>query len=168
MISSILDFLNPVSFWKNLVLCYKDIMNYRFYRKVILKLSNEGLLKEKGMRADMLRRVYFVINLLPETLLAGSDVDLLERSRVTEAIAERNQVFMKDGLLEIIEADYKRIKTEEYYAYVVWIRYKWSSTIAIWLKSILWLGLVISLVLNYQAIYNGANSIWNWYVQINN
>ena len=71
MIRSILDFLNPISVWKNLILCYKDITNYRFYRSVILKLSNEGLLKEKGMRADMLRRVYFVINLLPETLLAG-------------------------------------------------------------------------------------------------
>jgi hypothetical protein len=116
----------------------------------------------------MLRRVYFVINLLPETLLAGSDVDLLERSRVTEAIADRNQVFMKDGLLEIIEADYKRIKTEEYYAYVVWIRYRWSSTITVWLKSILWLVLAVSLVINYQAIWHSANSIWNWYVQINN
>jgi len=79
------------------------------------------------MRADTLKRVYFVINLLPETLLAGSDVELLERSRVTEAIAERNQVFMKDGLLEIIEADYRRIKTAEYYAYLVWIKYRWES-----------------------------------------
>lgn len=168
MVRFILDFLNPISCWKNLILCYKDITNYRFYRKVILKLSNDGLLKEKGMRADRLCRVYFVINLLPETLLAGSEVDLLERSRVTEAIAERNQVFMKDGLLEIIEADYKRIKTEEYYAYVVWIRYRWSSTIAVWLKSILWLVLAVLLVVNYQAIYHGVNFIWKSYVQINN
>jgi hypothetical protein len=168
MISYILDFLNPVSFWKNVVQCYRDVSNYQFYRKSISKLNTDGLLKEKGMRTDLLRRVYFVINLLPETLLAGSDVDLLERSRVTEAIAERNQVFMKDGLLEIIEADYRRIKTAEYYAYLVWIKYRWNSTISTWIKSILWISLLALAVVNYQIAVDAAKSSWEWYNQINN
>lgn len=168
MFSFILDFLNPISFWKNVTSCYKDVINYRFYRKVISKLEAEGLLKDKGMRTDLLRRVYFVINLLPETLLAGGDVDLLERSRVTEAIAERNQVFMKDGLLEIIEADYRRIKTADYYAYLVWIKYRWSSAISTWIKAILWISLLVILIANYQVAINGAQSVWAWYLQINN
>jgi|688.fasta_scaffold01416_44 hypothetical protein len=168
MLNSILDFLNPVSFWKNVSQCYKDVINYRFYRKTITKLTADGSLKEKGMRADTLKRVYFVINLLPETLLAGSDVELLERSRVTEAIAERNQVFMKDGLLEIIEADYRRIKTAEYYAYLVWIKYRWESKISTWFKTVLWISLLVTIAVNYQIGVTAAKSIWMWYQQINN
>lgn len=168
MIGYILDFLNPISFWKNLVACYRDTSNYQFYRKVISRLAQEGLLKEKGMRTDWLKRVYFVINLQPETLLAGQDTDLLERSRVTEAIAERNQVFMKDGLLEIISADYQRIKTTEYYAYLIWVKYRWESTFGTWLKSILWLAGLVLLVVNYQLFIDWAIQLKDWYVQINN
>jgi hypothetical protein len=168
MFSYILDFLNPISFWQNLRICYKDFVNYRFYRRVITNLASEGALRERGMRTDMLRRVYFVINLLPETLLAGADVELLERSRVTEAIAERNQIFMKDGLLEIIEADYQRIKTDDYYAYVVWIKYRAASTISLWIKSILWISLVFTILVNYQIGLDWLKQAWTWYIQINN
>ena len=168
MIGYLLDFLNPVSFWKNTVSCYRDVVNYSFYRGIVKKLDQEGLLKEKGMRTDWLKRVYFVINLQPETLLAGQDIDLLERSRVTEAIAERNQVFMKDGLLEIIQADYQRIKTTDYYAYLIWVKYRWTSSIATWLKSLIWLTGVITLCVNYQLFIQWGFQLKDWYVQINN
>jgi hypothetical protein len=164
----LLDFLNPVSFWKNLIGCYKDVANYRFYRKTIKQLESEGLLKEKGMRTDWLKRVYFVINLLPETLLAGGDVDLLERSRVTEAIAERNQVFTKNGILEIIQADYRRIKDETYYAYLIWIKYRWQTVFSDWVKLILWLALAITAVYNYHLVVDLAQYLYAGYMKINN
>jgi hypothetical protein len=165
---SLLDFLNPISFWKNISLCYRDVTNYLFYRKTIAILAKEGLLQEKGMRTDWLKRVYFVINLLPETLLAGSDVELLERSRVTEAIAERNQIFTKNGILEIIEADYRRIKNEDYYGYVIWVKYRVISTLGDWIKSIVWLGLLITVVANYQMFIDFSSYMYSKYLEINN
>ena len=164
----ILDFLNPVSFWKNAVSCYKDVANYRFYRKTIKLLEGEGLLRDKGMRSDWLKRVYFVINLLPETLLAGGDVELLERSRVTEAIAERNQVFTKNGILEIIEADYRRIKDNDYYAYLIWVKYRWQTSFSEWFKTIAWLILLGTLVYNYQLFVDLFQYLYAGYVKINN
>jgi hypothetical protein len=120
------------------------------------------------MRYDWLRRVYFVINLLPETLLAGTDTDLLERSRVTEAIAERNQVFMKDGLLELAVADYRRIKDTDYYGYVIWIKYRSVSSFSDWAHVALWLSALGIAAVNYQLAVDVAQYIKNLYFQINN
>jgi hypothetical protein len=166
--SRLLNFLNPLSFWENVMTCYRDVSNYVFYRKTINQLAKDGLLREKGMRTDLLKRVYFVINLLPETLLAGGDVELLERSRVTEAIAERNQIFIKDGILEIIEADYKRIKNEDYYAYLIWVKYRSVSTLGTWLRAIVWISLLITLTANYQMFIDCVIYLKNLYVKINN
>jgi hypothetical protein len=164
----LLRILSPITVFNKAVSCVKDVINYRFYRKKIKELGIRGELAEKNMRYDWLRRVYFVINLLPETLLAGNDTELLERSRVTEAIAERNQVFMKDGLLELVVADYRRIKSEEYYAYLIWVKYRPVSTISDWIHVILWLSSLGIAVVNYQVALDAINYIKDLYFQINN
>lgn len=163
----LINLLNPVVVLHRLMLCIKDFSNYRFYRKTIKKIRETGLLKEKGMRTDWLRRVYFVINLLPETLLA-QDTDLLEKSRVTEAIAERNQIFTQDGLLEIIQADYRRIKSSEYYAYLIWIKYRTLTRIWDWLHVIVWISVVAFAAINYQFFVDSAIQVKDWYIRINN
>jgi hypothetical protein len=160
--------LSPVAVFNKAVFCGKDVINYRFYRNRIKSLGITGELAEKGMRYDWLRRVYFVVNLLPETLLAGSDTESLERSRVTEAIAERNQVFMKDGLLELVVADYRRIKSEEYYAYLIWVKYRSLSSIGDWIHVILWISSLGIAVVNYQVALDAINYIKDLYFQINN
>lgn len=164
----ILNLISPIAVYHKAVVCFKEVSNYRFYRKKIKELEKSGALEQKAMRADMLKRVYFVINLLPETLLAGQDSELLERSRVTEAIAERNQIFMKDNLLELVEADYERIKTEDYYAYLIWIRYRTISTIGDWVHVLLWLVALGVLAVNYHYLIDGFVAIKNLYQQINN
>lgn len=164
----LLRLISPIVVFNKAVACVKDAANYRFYRKSITDLGRTGSLASKGMRYDWLRRVYFVINLLPETLLAGQDTELLERSRVTEAIAERNQIFMKDGLLELISADYQRIKDNDYYAYLIWIKYRPISKIADWFHVIIWLSALCVALANYQLAITAFEYLKNLYFQINN
>jgi hypothetical protein len=164
----LLNIINPVTVYRKAALCVKDVANYRFYRKSVSDLNRSGLLKEKGMRTDWLRRVYFVINLLPETLLAGTDIELLERSRVMEAIAERNQIFTKDGLLEIVQADYRRIKDSDFYAYLIWIKYRSLSKFSDWAHVLIWLAAVSLIAVNYQILIDLSKYIGNLYYQINN
>lgn len=164
----LLDYLNPTTVFRKAQLTAKDLSNYLFYRKTIKKLEASGVLADKGMRRDMLCRVYFVINLLPETLLAGSDVDLLEKSRVTEAIAERNEIFTKDGLLEIVVADYERIKTSEYYAYLIWVKYRRLTKTFDWLHVVSWASLLIILGVNYHWFVELFNLVAGAYLRINN
>ena len=164
----LLKLINPIVVFGKAVTCFKEVANYRFYRRKIKELDKSGLLKEKGMRSDLLRRVYFVINLQPETLLAGSDTEMLERSRVTEAIAERNQIFTKDGLLEIVQADYRRIKDDNYYAYLIWIKYRTISKLSDWAHIIIWLAAVGIAFVNYHIILEAVWYLKDLYFQINN
>lgn len=164
----LLKLINPIVVFGKAVVCFKEVANYRFYRRKIKELNKSGMLKDKGMRTDWLRRVYFVINLQPETLLAGSDTEMLERSRVTEAIAERNQIFTKDGLLEIVQADYRRIKDNDYYAYLIWIKYRTISTLSDWAHVIVWFAALGIAAMNYHVIIEAAWYIKDLYFQINN
>lgn len=164
----LLDYLNPTTVFRKAQLTAKDLSNYLFYRKTIKKLESSGALADKEMRRDMLCRVYFVINLLPETLLAGGDVDLLEKSRVTEAIAERNEIFTKDGLLEIVVADYERIKTTDYYAYLIWIKYRRLTKTLDWLHVLSWTGILIVLLVNYHWFVDLFHLVVDSYFRINN
>jgi hypothetical protein len=86
-------------------------------------MEDQGLLSKFNLRVDILRRVYYVINLEPETLFANDSIDL-EKSRVFESVNKIEGIFADNNLVEIIEVLSKRIKTDEYYAYLVWIKFR--------------------------------------------
>lgn len=123
----ILNFLNPISAFSSLKKLVKDFSNYLFYRKQIKKMNDQKLFDVVGGRVDWLRRVYYVINLEPETLLATGDLIDLEKSRVYESISKIQGRFADYNLVEIVEVTSKRIKDAEFYAYVVLIKYNSSS-----------------------------------------
>ena len=163
----IFNAINPLTVLYKLINCIKEVSNYRFYRKSISRMQSTGLLAQKEMRADWLKRVYFVVNLQPETLLAGGDLVELEQSRVTEAIASKNDVFSQDGLLEIVVADYRRIKTSDYYAYLIWIRYRTLTKIWDWVHVILWFTIAGLLISQYSYAVDFFNWLVAQYNQIN-
>ena len=124
-------FLNPKTAISNLNTLIKDASNLIFYRAQISKMEDQGLLTQFKLRSDILKRVYYVINLEPETLFANDSVDL-EKSRVFESVNKIQGIFADNNLVEIIEVSSKRIKTEDYYAYLVWIKFKGLSKWANW------------------------------------
>lgn len=123
---SILNIFNPILAFNSAKVVLKDLINYIFYRKQISKIKEQGFFKDYNMRTDWLKRVYYILNLEPETLLATGELIDLERSRVYDSIAKVKGLFVNTNLLEIIEASSKRIKDDTYYAYLVWIQYKWN------------------------------------------
>ena len=149
------DILHPIKAISSIISVFKDLSNYMFYRKRIKKIDEEGYFKERKMRVDRLGRVYFVINLEPELQLATGDIVDLERSRVYEAVSKIQGVFATNNLVEIVDVSSKRIKTDDYYAYLVTISYKITS---VWkdLFRIVLLGVITYLLIHF-GIWLGEN-----------
>ena len=124
----LINFLHPVTAYENLVSAIKDVSNYRFYRNQVATIEKRGFFKTMKMRVDWLKRVYYIVNLEPETLLAGQDVADLEKSRVFDSLSLVKGVISEYNLSEVINISTKRIKTEDVYAYLVWIKYKITTT----------------------------------------
>jgi len=108
----------------------------------MLKLNRNGSLSQVGMRLDMRRRAYYILNLEPETLMMGTEVMELERSRVLESINSKKLIFETAELTELIEAKTERIKTTDHYAYLIQIKYRSMSGFGDWAHVLAWLSLV--------------------------
>lgn len=159
----ILEFLNPIIFWQNLKKIFISVKNWNFYAKQMRVLNENGTLKQLGMRLDMRNRAYYILNLEPETLMMGSEVLELERSRVLESINLRKTSFQNAGLTELIEVQTERIKTEDYYAYLIQVKYRPIAKIWDWVYCTTWLILAASAVSysisRYPAIVGFVKSI---------
>jgi hypothetical protein len=119
----LLNFINPVIAFNSAKDIIKDLNNYVFYRKQIKKMETQNFFKDLNARTDLLRRVYYVLNLEPETLLATGDLADLEKSRVFESVSKIQGRFADHNLVEIINVSSTRIKTDEYYAFLILIKY---------------------------------------------
>jgi len=156
------NYLNPIAAFSSAKLIVKDISNYLFYRKKITGLEESGFIKGIKMRADLLKRVYYVINLEPETLLATGDLMDLEKSRVFDSVAKFQNKFADLNLTEIVDISTKRIKSADYYAYLVWVKCKFFSE-----RSDFFRVIVFSIALYYAIstglwIYHNNTDVQLW------
>jgi hypothetical protein len=118
-----------------LVALFKEIKNYRFYWKKITAMQESGELAKRGLRADLIKRIYFVKNIEPEALLYGESeeggVEQFEKQFVSDAIRVHNGIFLNDGSIELVKAEKQRIQTKDYYAYLIWIGFRFKK-ISFW------------------------------------
>lgn len=161
----LLNFINPIEAFSSVKSIVKDLSNYAFYRKQIKKMNDQKLFDVVGGRLDWLRRVYYVINLEPETLLATGDIIDLEKSRVYESIAKIQGRFADYNLVEIVDVTSKRIKDPDFYAYIVLIKYDMSSNLKDFIRvlvlgSFLYFGITygIELVNNFDSVVSSITN----------
>jgi len=129
------------------------------------RLFADGSLKTNGMRLDKRNRAYYVLNLEPETLMMGEEVLELEKSRVYESLLKKKPLFEKAGIGELIEAETERIKNEDYYAYLIQIKYRPIATlwnviyIAAWAIAAGFIAYaLIRIGFEYQSIFDWISS----------
>lgn len=126
-----MKWLNPIYFFKFLVSMVKEASNWRFYWKKIVDLEKSGQLAKRGLRVDGIKRLYFVKNIQPEALLYGEvedgGVEQFEKQFVADAIRLHNDLFIADGSIELVKAETERIQNRDYYAYLIWIGFKFRK-----------------------------------------
>ena len=162
------DFINPVTFYETMVIIVKNLKNFIFYRTKMSAINKTNVLKKAGLRLDLRARAYYVLNIEPELLMMGQDTLELEKSRVFESLAKKKELFENHNLTELIEAKTDRIKTSEYYAYLIQIKYRPMATfsnhiyVLSWLTCLTFIAYWIYLgFLNYNEIQTGLGDFIN-------
>ena len=162
------DFINPFTFYETVVVIIKNLKNFIFYRTKMSAINKTGVLKQTGLRLDRRARAYYVLNIEPELLMMGQDTLELEKSRVFESLAKKKELFETHNLTELIEAKTDRIKTSEYYAYLIQIKYRPMATVSnhvyvlSWLTCLTFIAYWIYLgFLNYNEIQTGLGDLLN-------
>jgi hypothetical protein len=124
----ILDKLNPVKIYKSLSNNIEDLINYSKYKKIILELQNEGKLTQLGLTMDSSANLYIGIDLNPELLLySETSQESVELKLISEKLKKYTDFLTKEGILDSIKMDYDRIKNEDYYGYVLQIKYDFKK-----------------------------------------
>jgi hypothetical protein len=120
--------LNPVKVWKDLSKCIEDIKRKKKYVKIVSELNDLGKLEEIGLKPDEDMNLYVGVNLNPE-LLFYSDIsqEPVELKMISEKVQKYTEFLTKEGILDSIKVDYDRVKTEEYYGYILKISYKYIN-----------------------------------------
>jgi hypothetical protein len=152
----LLNLINPIEAFNSARTVLKDLTNYWFYRKQIKAINEAGIFRTKKMRVDSLCRVYYVVNLEPELQLATGDLIDLEKSRVFESVSKVQGIFADHNLIEIVDVSSKRIKDDDYYAYLVTIKYRVESELSDLVKTVI-LGVMV-----YYLVHLGFWVGENW------
>ena len=162
------DFINPFTFYETAVIIIKNLKNFIFYRTKMSAINKTGVLKQTGLRLDRRARAYYVLNIEPELLMMGQDTLELEKSRVFESLAKKKELFENHNLTELIEAKTDRIKTSEYYAYLIQIKYRPMATVSNHVYVLSWLTCLTVIAywiylgfLNYNELQTGLGDLLN-------
>jgi hypothetical protein len=145
----ILQKINPLWVVKSLQKNLNEFRKHQTYKKIIYDLNAAGKLEEIGFRSDSDANLYLGINLNPELLLySDTSQESVELKMISEKMLKYNDFLTKEGILDVITVDYDRIKSEEFYGYILQIRFndrEFSKKEVIWgisYLSVLFLGTV--------------------------
>ena len=120
----IYNYLNPVKIYKSLIAAINELGNYSKYKKIIFELQKEGKLNTIGLSLDSNANLYIGIDLNPELLMySETSQESVELKLISEKMKKYTDFLTKEGILDVIRMDYDRIKTEEYYGYVLQIKF---------------------------------------------
>jgi hypothetical protein len=124
----IINYLNPVKVYKSLSAGLQDLINYLKYKKIIAEISASGKLEELGLRVDRRGNLYIGINLNPELLLySETSQESVELKLIAEKLKKYTDFLTKEGILDFVKVEYDRIKNEEYYGYILQIKYDFTK-----------------------------------------
>ncbi len=121
------EYINPSSILTRFK-TYRKIINYRKkYESILLELEGSKRLEEAGFTKSE-NRLLVGIN-LNEQLLTYDELTIepAELKYVSDRLKKYTDFLQKEGILDVITADYERVKTEDYYGYIVEIKFEDSQ-----------------------------------------
>ena len=120
----IYNYINPVKIYKSLINAANELNNYVKYKKIIFELQKDGKLDAIGLSIDSNANLYIGINLNPELLMySETSQESVELKLISEKMKKYTDFLTKEGILDMVRMDYDRIKNEEYYGYVLQIKF---------------------------------------------
>jgi hypothetical protein len=113
-------FILPHLVWQILSKSIEELNYFRKYLKILSDLKEDGSLDKLGIRLEQNGEMFIGVNLNPELLIYELDAqEPVEMRFLTEAMKKYTDFFTRMSVIDYIMADYERVKTEDYYGYVV-------------------------------------------------
>ena len=122
-----MKYLNPLVFITKLIALIKELVIFRRYLGILSELDKNGELDKLNLRKTRLGRLYYVKNLQPEVLLNTDDLKGFEIMQVKESLADYNDPITRLGIIDFVKTGFRRIKTPEVYAYLVWMEFDFKQ-----------------------------------------
>lgn len=123
-----LNYFLPKVAGKLLSDCLEELAQFRRYKKIILELNESGRLTEIGFKADSNANLYLGVDLNPELLLySETSQESVELRMISEKMNRYNDFLTKEGILDSIKVDYERVKTDDFYGYVLQISFAFKK-----------------------------------------
>ena len=116
--------LSPKKNWITIKESILDLSRNKTYNKILIDLFERGKISEIGLKMDESLNLYVGINLNPEMLIYGdTSQESAELKFISEKLGKYTDFLTKEGILDYIKVDYDRVKTTEYYGYILKISY---------------------------------------------
>jgi len=116
--------LSPKKNWIIIRECLTDLSRNKKYNEIVKELFNSKKLDELGLKVDEEFNMYVGINLNPELLVySDTSQEPAELKLVSEKLGKYTDFLTKEGILDYIKVDYDRVKTPEFYGYILKISY---------------------------------------------
>jgi hypothetical protein len=122
-----MKYINPIVFITKLISLIKELNIFRRYLGIISELEKNGDLTKLNLRRTRLGRLYYVKNLQPEVLLNTDDLTGFEIMQVKESLADYNDPITRLGIIDFVKTGFRRIKTPDVYAYLVWMEFDFKQ-----------------------------------------
>lgn len=122
------NYVYPKLIIKSLRDALRDITYFKRYKTIVEELYSDDKLSALGIvKQDY--NMMIGIDLNPELLLYA-DLEALEAAElrmVGEKLKKYTNFLQKEKILDSIKVDYERIKTKDYYGYIVMITYDFKK-----------------------------------------
>jgi hypothetical protein len=120
--------LSPKKNWIILKEGLTDLSRNKKYTKVVKELFELGKLEEIGLKVDDDLNMYVGINLNPELLVySDTSQEPAELRLISERLGKYTDFLTKEGIIDYIKVDYDRVKTIDYYGYILKISYDFKK-----------------------------------------
>ena len=120
-------YISPKLVIQSLKSGYQDLKYFKKFKSILKELEKEGKLKTIGFKLKD-DKLFVGVNLNPDLLRYTDDSqESVELKFISEAMKKYTDFLQNEGILDSIVADYERIFNEDFYGYIVQIRYKFKN-----------------------------------------
>jgi hypothetical protein len=134
----IFNIINPffllMKLWKIII----ELDNFIYFHRQINNLKNSKTYTLYNLKIDSINRLYMVINLPPEILLADNkaDIEKQEKEIVANQVIKLEKLLQDYKIYEFTIYKLRRRKDDSYYCYQLWTNFRFKELKILW---ILWI-----------------------------
>lgn len=162
---AILNLINPITFIVTAYNIIKELIEYRTYSQVIIRMQEEEILERNGFKRGPLYSIVKGVNLRAETeMYPEEEREGFELGFVAAEMKKYNELLMKEGILNMVTTETERVHTQDYHGYTVniWYDFKHTKFTSILYCSIYSITLsIIAFSIDYKYLADSFMKIFN-------